>query len=130
MPNFETHLKTGILTGLINAAGKTLLKEIQKVQQNPNQEIDWLRITRNSALGGIAGGIGGSLPDTLEPADNPHHRKFFHSKMVAVSVGTGMYYNEKSELNEDAKIVISSAGYGYISHLLLDSQTPRGLPII
>jgi membrane-bound metal-dependent hydrolase YbcI (DUF457 family) len=35
------------------------------------------------ALGWVAGGVvGAKLPDIIEPAHNPHHRKFAHSAIV------------------------------------------------
>jgi hypothetical protein len=31
------------------------------------------------------------LPDILEPATSPNHRKFFHSVVFAAAVGAGIY---------------------------------------
>jgi len=77
----------------------------------------------------VLGCLGGVLPDLLEPANNPYHRKFFHSIMLFLMIS---YINQKlignSNLNGDAKLSLSLLNVGYLSHLILDSSTYMGLP--
>lgn len=74
------------------------------------------------------------LPDILEPASNPHHRQFFHSLVVLSALGVGVkrIYDWETEGKFEAflRVVLLSAGAGYISHLLLDFTTPRSLPLL
>ena len=83
-------------------------------------------------LGGAGiGAVAGVLPDIIEPATNPNHRKLFHSVLTGAAVTYGMYKGNTSEnLNHEAKTTINIVGSAYLSHLVLDSGTPKGLPII
>jgi len=77
------------------------------------------------------GGIGGILPDVIEPATNPGHRGLFHSVIAAVIVVSALcamwQYMEKHKKEPDWGFVL---GIGYTSHLALDMVTPMGLPIM
>lgn len=73
----------------------------------------------------LCGGIGyivACLPDILEPASNPHHRKIFHSLLA---LGVFIVVTAKTE-NPLLKTLAAS----YTSHLILDGLTPFGLPLI
>jgi membrane-bound metal-dependent hydrolase YbcI (DUF457 family) len=70
------------------------------------------------------------LPDILEPASSPNHRKFFHSVTAATVIGIGMYKANKSNLTENHKELINLAGFSYLSHLVLDGETEFGLPLV
>jgi len=79
--------------------------------------------------------FGGMLPDIIEPSSRgPHHRQFFHSLVVAGFLGYGLYKTYKWEPESKSakclRIIALLIGAGYISHLLADSLTPRGLPIV
>ncbi|MEX0567537.1 MAG: metal-dependent hydrolase [Candidatus Njordarchaeota archaeon] len=79
----------------------------------------------------LFGGLGGILPDLLEPADNPHHRKFFHSiAFTLICLYENQKLMENTSINEETKNLVSSLTTGYITHLLLDSETVSGLPIV
>ena len=66
MPNRETHAAIGI--------GAGTAATIFVAWEEPNFEQFCY------VIGGAVGGyFGSSFPDLLEPADNPNHRKFFHS---------------------------------------------------
>ena len=80
-------------------------------------------------LGGILGTVGGILPDRIEPAINYNHRKFFHSKTIGIIIVTGVFVNALFNQNEYIDIALKSFCAGYLSHLGLDSLTPRGLPL-
>ncbi len=120
MPNANEHrVKAGIAVGLAVAA----------LDQDDDQNM------LPSAL--IASGIAyatGTLPDIIEPATNPNHRQFFHSWPVFGLVGYGIYKNwqwePKTKLQNTLKIIGYGIGGAYAVHLMMDSRTPKGLPII
>ena len=76
----------------------------------------------------------GRIPDLLEPATSPNHRKFFHSWMAlgAMSYGWKKAYDREPEtdLEKFLRYVALVGGAAAISHLVLDSLTPKSLPLI
>jgi len=70
------------------------------------------------------------LPDILEPATSPNHRNFFHSVAAGTAIGVGMYKANRSNLPESNKELINLPGACYLSHLVLDSETEFGLPLV
>ena len=107
-------------------------------------------------LAGAAAGatFGGTLPDLLEPATSPNHRQFAHGVLPATAVacfarrqikeGVEALYRwaeeapvsgvEDGELPRWMRFAIAgfcrAVSTGYISHLVADATTPRGLPLI
>ena len=81
----------------------------------------------------FAGLISSVLPDMLEPATlNPNHRQFCHSITAGIlllnsSIKGCRYTNYKFE--EPMKILMACVIVGYLTHLLLDGGTPKGLPV-
>ena len=106
------------------------------------------------ALEVLGGAIGGRLlsrlPDILDPPNSPRHRGIGHGILPAG--GSSLFYMSKlplmqsrlRELADDhaatdpllavllrvAAGVVAGALGGFASHLLLDAQTPAGLPWI
>lgn len=107
----------------------------------------------------VAGGIGGQIPDLLEPATQPKHRSVFHSVAAGcvVALGLGLTIKAVTELprlqpgrevspTRKAKKVTSNGGLslkhlafatvviaalvGVLSHLFADAGTPDGLPLV
>ena len=78
--------------------------------------------------------FGSRLPDLLEPATNPNHRAFLHSVvfllLLVAAIKLLVDWKPKSEWERVGKVLLVAAGVGYVSHLVLDSLTPRGLPLI
>ena len=76
----------------------------------------------------------GRLPDIIEPATSPNHRQFFHSYTFFVLLGVGMLkahqWKPETEYKKLARYSLLIAGGAYATHLLMDSTTPKGLPII
>lgn len=71
------------------------------------------------------------MPDLLEPANDPDHRSFFHSKIAALGLASLVTKTNESEQNNDGvKLLANIASAGYLSHLLLDNTTPKGLPLL
>ncbi len=79
-----------------------------------------------------AGAFVGILPDILEPATSPWHRGIFHSSAMLCVMGylAYRYFWAKDLTNSDISVVISVLAAAYSSHLVLDSCTPMGLPLI
>jgi len=92
------------------------------------------RITERTVLCGVLATHLGSIPDWIEPATCPNHRKFFHSFFVLGLVAYGGYKLYQWEPEEDWQKVLKWVGLvaavGYGTHLLMDARTPKGLPLI
>lgn len=76
--------------------------------------------------------IGSVLPDIIEPPRNKFHRKFFHSVLLLmiILVFLKMAYTELISGNFDNPILVCYffIGCGYVSHLVMDAITRKGLP--
>ena len=76
----------------------------------------------------------GTLPDVLEPAFHPNHRKFFHSFGFAGVIGYGLYKLYKWKTEDEFEQILKSVGLVvggvYLVHLSMDSSTPKSLPLI
>lgn len=75
-----------------------------------------------------------SLPDVLEPALHPNHRRFFHSLTFAVMLGCAMRQAYKWETTEPwealARLAVLAGGAAYLAHLARDAFTAKSLPLI
>ena len=81
-------------------------------------------------LGGLAGTVAGCLPDILEPATHPGHRAFFHSAACAGGIVYALHRWLPRVQDPELRQFILSLAVSYGSHLVLDSDTPKGLPLI
>lgn len=118
MPLTILHAGVGAATG---AAGYALDCAIS------GREVDGDILGRTVLLGAVAG----ALPDILEPPTDRFHRRFFHS--FATLGYTAMLLNavgERSADDPERRAVAMSLIAAYMSHLLLDSRTPMGLPAL
>jgi len=110
-----------LLGAIVGFGGYLLYKWVKK--ENPNL-IELIL----SACGGAFMGI---LPDLLEPALNPNHRSIFHSLAVLGLIGYGNYKIwENPDLSEKQKLALFLLSSTFSSHLLADSQTAKGLPLL
>ena len=79
-------------------------------------------------------GILGTLPDLLEPASHPNHRKTLHSVAFAGLLSYGLYRLQQWETEDDFQAMVKTlgliAGGAYLVHLAMDATTPRSLPLI
>lgn len=130
MPNFKKHAATGGAVGVAFIAIANLIQQNKRKQADPNYKFDWSELILKSLAGGGIGAFCGVLPDLIEPATCPNHRKFFHSITAASAIGYGMYKANTSDLSDNDKELISLAGTGYLCHLLLDTETEFGLPLV
>ncbi len=99
-------------------------------------------------LGGVLSGVVTSrLPDALEPATHPGHRRLAHSTVAlgATSWAAPRLHRTHVALATAAEretdpvrrflaqmaggATVGAAG-GYASHLMLDATTPKGLPLL
>lgn len=75
----------------------------------------------------------GTLPDILEPAFHPNHRRFFHSVGFAGLLGYGMYELYKWETEDEFYQFLKGLGLviggAYLVHLAMDASTPKSLPV-
>jgi membrane-bound metal-dependent hydrolase YbcI (DUF457 family) len=78
---------------------------------------------------GLAGGL---LADLLEPALDPNHRKFAHSIIVAIGlvVLIGIISRSFDSMTEQHRLILGAMTVAYLSHLMLDSATPKSIPLI
>lgn len=92
-----------------------------------NEPVDTERLGHTALLGALYG----AMPDILEPPTNRYHRKLFHS---AATLAAAVLVLERIERREDfrsgVKAAARSAMLAYMTHLLLDSRTPMGLPLV
>ena len=85
-------------------------------------------------IGFFAAMAGSILPDILEPPTSSRHRKIFHSKRALK--GTALFFCVAAGVSmvpllpplPTALSVFSCGTLGYLSHLLADATTKRGLP--
>jgi membrane-bound metal-dependent hydrolase YbcI (DUF457 family) len=132
LPNKKVHLLAGIITGAVVSGARTFYFEQQDTPP-PGSAIEWLSIGSIVLIGAAVGGQFGLLPDMLEPAkkDKWRHRKFFHSYTLLALIVWFTYQTETNfELHDLTRHFFTVAAAGYLSHLLLDSRTPSGLPWI
>lgn len=122
MPRFTQHLMLGLATGAaVNAACQWCEQQV-----DPNRKFDWGEL----ALCSLAGGVGGVVPDLLEPADHPGHRQFFHSLAMAGLVAYAASGGHRLRWTRLPRLLAATAAAGYLSHVLADSATPRSIPVI
>jgi hypothetical protein len=75
MPRFREHLAGGaVAAGVVN-----VLVQLEAASANPDYVFDWGELL----LCCVAGAGAACLPDLLEPANSPNHRKNCHSFATA-----------------------------------------------
>lgn len=153
MPNATTHEALGAISGA--AATSYFVAPFVRPHDQENGKPALLM------TGLVGGGVGGRVPDLLEPPVHPNHRSFCHSFVVGCAVvgGVALTVRALHELRERQTRTRTSSGLappreddesssgitlknavvagivvavlvGIISHLVADSGTPSGLPLI
>ncbi len=117
MASRNTHIVIGVVAGLA-------VYGIYK--SSKNKEWDFWEMCGAAALGGLAG----TLPDILEPANSSHHRQFFHSFALLAGFLLKDKAYDKFQLSGTQRNLCNIALGSYASHLLVDGLTPRSLPIV
>lgn len=117
-----------------NAAAHRLFAGIAVYAVSAYAENQKGKNTHKPIVHGALASACGTLPDILEPASHPNHRQFFHSLAFAGLIGSSMYkiwnWETKDEFDGLLKTVGLIAGGSYLIHLLMDSTTPKSLPLI
>lgn len=121
MANLKVHLITGAAVG----ASLNIIKQSAQKTLNPKRAFSFGELAVWSAAGAAAA----SLPDILEPALTPLHRRFFHSMAVGGLIVFFIFGKPARFLRKETHEFFSVAGFGYLSHLALDILTPMGLPL-
>ena len=140
MPNRREHIEVGAVAGALVA----LLRSDAQ---------DSGELLLEVAGGALGGALGGRLPDILEPPTSPGHRGVAHAIIPVAAAGSfvvsrlpgasvprpramerqGVQHDgtPASSLGERFLSGLAVGGaVGYASHLLMDSTTPRGLPLL
>lgn len=88
----------------------------------------------NAVAMGAAAALMPSLPDLLEPAVHPNHRKFFHSVTVAVAIACGMHraykWDAQGKWERLTRALLLVGGAAYLAHLVRDALTAKSLPVV
>ena len=115
--NRNQHSWADALTGVV-----TYLISQKKSNQQPNL---W-----DGIISALCGAAGGRIPDILEPPTSPQHRGKHHSVLKGLGLTQEILRIQASPfLSEEEKLKEISFKVGHLSHLLLDSTTPAGLPL-
>jgi membrane-bound metal-dependent hydrolase YbcI (DUF457 family) len=109
------------ISGAVCAGLDILLQQARR--KDGRTSIDW-----GEVLGWAAGGaLLGLLPDMLEPASSPNHRRFFHSIALAAGITRSLCKKEVGNRSDD---LLFLSGTAYLSHLAADACTPKCLPLL
>jgi inner membrane protein len=75
-----------------------------------------------------------SLPDVLEPALHPNHRRFFHSVAFGLAVGYGVrrvyLWETWTDWDRLVRAALLVGGAAYLGHLARDAFTAKSLPLV
>lgn len=121
MPNRTQHALVGAAIG----ASLNLLKQCIQSQLEPAREFDWAELAVYTA-GGAATGI---LADVLEPATSPNHRAFYHSVVFGATTLYATHGPHSDEWDPESRALLRTMSYCYLSHLVADSTTPKGISL-
>lgn len=154
MPNAPAHKALGAITGL--AATHSYVTPLLRAEEEENGKPTLL------LTGLAAGGLGGRIPDLLDPPVHPNHRGVYHSVLAGcMAIGGAIltvkalkYLYQQSRPTDTrrdhprtgARVADKSSGLplkqaavgafvlallvAVVSHLVADSGTPDGLPLV
>ena len=120
--NREGHRAVGVTAG----AAFTVIKYMIQKKDDPNLAFPWGELLTSIGVGYSLA----SLPDMIEPATDPNHRKYFHSSAMTGLVGYGTFGKHMGNMDKNFKKAFQPIGVAYLPHLAADSFTPRSLPLI
>lgn len=129
MPNRNEHLNAGFwVLGFVNFI-VSATRQSEEIRLGSRQEIDFMEAIGDGIIGGTGGVLGSMIPDIIDPPTNPNHRGRAHSiTNLALTAGIigGNSLSENTKLNIFLKSIVGGNGI----HILQDSETPKGIPII
>jgi hypothetical protein len=120
--NAKQHFVIGASVGI----ALNLFKQAIQMGLDPVRPFDWAEL----AIYGGAGGVAGLIPDILEPAVDPNHRRFFHSVVCGAGVVYGAHGEHTARWNPDARKFVQTLSWCYLSHLGGDATTAKGIPMV
>jgi inner membrane protein len=121
MANYQGHLVAGAITG----GSVDVIRKI--IEKKPLELRDIILLSLQVCVGSV----GGVLPDRLEPAIHPHHRKFFHSILFLSLIGVGLFLLwDNKGIADWIKWLLTALAVAFIIHLIIDGFTPAGLPVV
>jgi inner membrane protein len=127
MANKKEHQVAGVSVSISIEILNLLFKKLN------GKDINFKEVAKSIFFAGLGGLAGGRMPDLFEPAYHYTHRKFFHSWSLGTAVGYGVYKLSLSNTLQNKKylkVFLRGTGVSYITHLVQDSQTTIGLPVI
>jgi len=118
MSNNQTHFTGGVGVSIFNYL-------VSKKSRNETGDF-WEML-----VFGLFGGAAATLPDVIDPPLSPTHRNIGHSIVLSgLSIPTMLRkIDESSQINQYQKDFARSILWSYASHLLLDANTPAGVPL-
>ena len=119
MANYAQHAAVGFFAGV---GAYIVYRQVTNTQLDLGEAI----------AAGLISTTGASAPDFIEPAIHPHHRGVAHSVLAGGSIAKAFHFthNGSAQFSPEEKFILSFLAVGYLSHLLLDGLTPRGLPLV
>ena len=120
MPNGKTHIILGAVAGV---AAAIAFQHYSRSEEKKNEPLDWMDVGCCALIGAAAG----CLPDIIEPATSPNHRKFFHSFLFGAVV---LYALGRLTAQCSFRLLLYVIGAAYLTHLTADAQTKKCLPWI
>ncbi len=131
MPSRKQHSTNGALVSGLLEFFFDALEQGQRIEKGQQSKYKLGQALGRTLIASTAGSVGGKLPDVLEPAAHPNHRKFLHSKTVLTATGYGIF---KVSLSRNGSPYLKRAARGmltgYSLHLVEDSFTPKGINFI
>jgi len=121
MPNAKTHLIIGGLTG----AAVNIHLQLNRLDADESATFDWGELL----VCAVASGAAALLPDILEPATSPSHRKFCHSLAMAGLVAYAITGEHTKKCTAKDVLLLTMLGLGYLSHLACDATTPKSIDL-
>lgn len=129
MPNFKEHTTTGFwVTGIINFFASAARQNDER-RFGLRSDVSFWEAVGDGLIGGTGGALGSMIPDILDPPTNPNHRGRFHSIWNLI-LSAGIINGNPVSTNSKGNIFLKSIAGGNALHILQDSETPRGIPII
>ena len=118
MPNAKTHMLVG--------AGVGVTVVLLDNNKHPT--------SHNIVVAPVLGAFMGKFPDILEPALHPNHRQFFHGLTLLTFLSAGLLkayrWSPEEPFEKLFRGMMLIGGVAYLSHLICDASTPKGLPLI
>lgn len=118
MPNAKTHMLAG--------AGVSVTTVFLDKNKHP--------VSHHIAIAPVVGAFMGKLPDILEPGFHPNHRQFFHGVTVLTLLSVGLLkayrWSPEKPFEKFIRGLMLIGGVAYLSHLISDASTPKGLPLL